>query len=100
MYDEVDEAKYKSIVRNRLDQDDFVEDDGVGGYTDHGMDIFDEEENYSEDDAKRKYHLCNLICNYMLIFFFESHKREEIVQAEGQAAPRARPDGCLQKDGL
>ena len=54
MYDEVDEAKYISIVRNRLDQDDFVEDDGVGGYTDHGMDIFDEEENYSEDDAKRK----------------------------------------------
>jgi len=32
-----------------------VEDDGVGGYADHGMDIFDEEENHSGEDAKRKY---------------------------------------------
>ena len=32
-----------------------MEDDGVGGYADHGMDIFDEEENHSGEDAKRKY---------------------------------------------
>ena len=89
-----------SIVRNRLDQDDFVEDDGVGGYTDHGMDIFDEEENYSEDDAKRKWHWCNFVCDWMLRFLFESKTGKEIVQAEGQAAPGARPDGRLQKGGF
>jgi len=56
LYDEVDEEQYISIVKNRLDQDDFVEDDGVGGYVDNGMDVFDEEENHSEEDVKRKYH--------------------------------------------
>jgi DNA polymerase alpha subunit A len=56
LFEVVDEVEYKSVVRNRLDQDDFIEDDGVGGYADHGMDIFDEEENRSEEDVKRKYH--------------------------------------------
>jgi len=56
LYDEVEEEEYISIVKNRLAQDDFVEDDGVGGYVDHGMDVFDEEENHSEEDVKRKYH--------------------------------------------
>jgi DNA polymerase alpha subunit A len=53
LYDEVEEKEYMSIVRNRLDQDDFVEDDGVGGYADHGLDVFDEEENHSEDEKRK-----------------------------------------------
>jgi DNA polymerase alpha subunit A len=56
LYDEVDEEEYKSFVQSRLDQDDFVEDDGVGGYVDNGMDVFDEEETYSGEDVKREYH--------------------------------------------
>lgn len=97
MYDEVDEAKYKSIVRNRLDQDDFVEDDGVGGYTDHGMDIFDEEEIYSEDDAKRKYHLCNLVCNSMLIFFSKAIKEKKSSKPRGKPPPEPAPMAAYRK---
>ena len=38
IYDEVDEIEYKKIVKGRLQRDDFIEDDGVGGYADNGMD--------------------------------------------------------------
>ncbi|KAI6139766.1 DNA polymerase alpha subunit p180 N terminal-domain-containing protein [Pisolithus tinctorius] len=38
LYDEVTEDKYKSFVRGRLQEDDFVVDDGVSGYMDNGMD--------------------------------------------------------------
>ncbi|KAG9309455.1 hypothetical protein JVU11DRAFT_10424 [Chiua virens] len=38
LYDEVTEEQYKSIVKGRLQKDDFVVDDGVAGYMDDGMD--------------------------------------------------------------
>ena len=38
IYDEVSEDQYKRIVKGRLMEDDFVVDDGVGGYMDNGMD--------------------------------------------------------------
>lgn len=51
MYDEVTEDQYKSIVRGRLQKDDFVVDDGVTGYMDNGMDDFGEgDENVDSDD--------------------------------------------------
>src|ERR1700742_3366140 len=55
IYDEVSEAQYRKIVKNRLDQDDFVVDDGVDGYNDHGMDDWDREDSdkQEEDDAPR-----------------------------------------------
>ncbi|KAK7687728.1 hypothetical protein QCA50_008944 [Cerrena zonata] len=54
IYDEVTEEQYKSIVRGRLAKDDFVVDDGVGGYMDNGMDDFAEQEEYeSEEEDKR-----------------------------------------------
>ncbi|KAF8316797.1 DNA polymerase alpha catalytic subunit [Clavulina sp. PMI_390] len=40
LYDEVDEDTYKSIVRGRLQEDDFIEDDDGGGYADNGMDDY------------------------------------------------------------
>ena len=43
MYDEVTEEQYKTIVSGRLQRDDFVVDDGVGGYMDNGMDEWEEE---------------------------------------------------------
>lgn len=94
MYDEVEEEEYTSIVRDRLARDDFVEDDGVGGYVDHGMDVLDEEENHDEEDVKREYHL---YISYLIgcSFNYESKKRKEIVQAEGQATSRACSDGCI-----
>lgn len=43
---------YKSIVKGRLEQDDFVEDDGVDGYADNGMDDLGEPVQDSEDEKE------------------------------------------------
>lgn len=50
IYDEVTEEQYKSIVRGRLAKDDFVVDDGIGGYMDNGMDDFEDQGQYEESD--------------------------------------------------
>lgn len=50
LYDEVPDEQYRAIVGSRLDQDDFIEDDGVGGYVDNGQDDWDEEDEESEDE--------------------------------------------------
>lgn len=49
IYDEVTEDQYKSIVKGRLQRDDFVVDDGAGGYMDNGM---DEWTDGNEDDSE------------------------------------------------
>ncbi|KAF9219738.1 hypothetical protein BS17DRAFT_760418 [Gyrodon lividus] len=60
LYDEVTEDQYKSIVKGRLQKDDFVVDDGVSGYMDNGMDdwtgqdVADEEDEEDEDYYSRK----------------------------------------------
>jgi DNA polymerase alpha subunit A len=54
LYDEVSENVYKSIVQDRLQRDDFVEDDGVDGYNDDGMDIFEGEVHESEEERETK----------------------------------------------
>ena len=54
IYDEVTEEQYKTIVRGRLAKDDFVIDDGIGGYMDNGMDDFEEQEEYADSDEDRK----------------------------------------------
>ena len=41
IYDEVSEDEYRSIVRGRLMDDDFIEDDDGSGYVDHGQDEWD-----------------------------------------------------------
>ncbi|VDK64704.1 unnamed protein product [Anisakis simplex] len=43
VYEEVNEDEYMSIVRERQ-KDDFVVDDDGSGYVDHGVDIFDDED--------------------------------------------------------
>ncbi|KAG5716236.1 DNA polymerase alpha catalytic subunit [Termitomyces sp. T112] len=57
LYDEVTEEQYRTIVRGRLQQDDFVVDDGVAGYTDNGMDDWtggrDDERDSEEDTPKQ-----------------------------------------------
>ncbi len=53
LYEEVDENQYKKIVRNRLDQDDFVVDDNGEGYADDGREEWDRVPTYeteSDDD--------------------------------------------------
>lgn len=51
LYEEVDEDGYKKIVRDRLDQDDFVVDDNGEGYADDGREEWDRPGHYySESD--------------------------------------------------
>ncbi|WWC67483.1 uncharacterized protein I206_101391 [Kwoniella pini CBS 10737] len=52
LYDEVTDDQYRSIVGDRLDADDFIEDDDHGGYVDNGMDDWDNgrDEDESEDE--------------------------------------------------
>ncbi|KAM7200278.1 putative dna polymerase [Rhypophila sp. PSN 637] len=52
LYEEVDENQYKAIVRERLDQDDFVVDDNGAGYADDGREEWDQAPAYdSESDG-------------------------------------------------
>ncbi|KAI1432293.1 hypothetical protein GGR50DRAFT_616126 [Xylaria sp. CBS 124048] len=54
LYEEVDENEYKKIVRDRLNQDDFVVDDNGEGYADDGREDWDRVQTYyseSEDDV-------------------------------------------------
>lgn len=46
LYDEVDEEGYKKVVRNRLDQDDFIVDDNGEGYADDGREEWMGERTY------------------------------------------------------
>ncbi|KAF1974821.1 DNA polymeras-like protein alpha catalytic subunit [Bimuria novae-zelandiae CBS 107.79] len=59
LYDEVDEEGYKKVVRDRLDQDDFIVDDNGEGYVDDGredweVDAATESEEEDERPAKGK----------------------------------------------
>jgi DNA polymerase alpha subunit A len=57
----VNEEQYKSIVKGRLQRDDFVVDDGAAGYVDNGMDDWaggEEEYEESEDDEIRSRSTC------------------------------------------
>lgn len=49
LYDEVDEDGYKKIVRDRLNQDDFVVDDNGEGYADDGREDWDRLQAYASD---------------------------------------------------
>ncbi|KIK93692.1 hypothetical protein PAXRUDRAFT_12489 [Paxillus rubicundulus Ve08.2h10] len=52
LYDEVTENQYKSIVKGRLQKDDFVVDDGVSGYMDNGMDDWTGQDDAHEEDEE------------------------------------------------
>ncbi|KAF7289426.1 DNA polymerase [Mycena chlorophos] len=58
LYDEVTEEQYRRIVGARLQRDDFVEDDGVGGYADNGIEDWDgadeDDDMSSEEEAPKK----------------------------------------------
>lgn len=43
VYDEVDDEGYKKVIRNRLDEDDFVVDDNGAGYADDGREVWNEQ---------------------------------------------------------
>lgn len=49
VFDEVDEDGYKKLVRDRLNQDDFVVDDNGEGYADDGREDWDRAQRYDSD---------------------------------------------------
>jgi DNA polymerase alpha subunit A len=52
IYDEVDDDGYKKVIRNRLDQDDFVVDDNGAGYADDGREVWNEQTvDYASDES-------------------------------------------------
>jgi len=52
LYEEVDENEYKAIVRDRLNQDDFVVDDNGEGYADDGREDWDRVQQPYESDSE------------------------------------------------
>ncbi|GAA5986163.1 hypothetical protein JCM11641_004732 [Rhodosporidiobolus odoratus] len=55
VYDEVEEDVYRSVVRGRLMEDDFIEEDeGVSGYADNGMDEWDRSASENDDEEEKE----------------------------------------------
>lgn len=57
LYDTVDDEGYKKIVRNRLDQDDFIVDDNGEGYVDDGREEWEDGQNrykYAATDSEEE----------------------------------------------
>ena len=54
LYEEVDENQYKKIVRDRLNQDDFVVDDNGEGYADDGREEWDRVPAYETDSEDER----------------------------------------------
>lgn len=59
LYEEVDEDGYKKVVRDRLNQDDFVIDDNGEGYADDGREDWDRDgkpgyDSYSDEELPVK----------------------------------------------
>ncbi|KAI0382967.1 hypothetical protein F5Y04DRAFT_36337 [Hypomontagnella monticulosa] len=52
LYEEVDENQYKKIVRDRLNQDDFVVDDNGEGYADDGREEWDRVHTYADSESE------------------------------------------------
>ena len=52
LYEVVDEDQYKKIVRNRLNEDDFVVDDNGEGYADDGREDWDRVEPMYDTDSE------------------------------------------------
>ncbi|EKM50078.1 uncharacterized protein PHACADRAFT_213841 [Phanerochaete carnosa HHB-10118-sp] len=76
IYDVVTEEQYETVVRGRLAKDDFVVDDGIGGYMDNGMDDFDETGKYAESDEEERK---------------PAKKKDTKPKAKGKAKPQPPP---------
>ncbi|KAL9106180.1 MAG: hypothetical protein Q9227_008772 [Pyrenula ochraceoflavens] len=69
VYEEIDDERYKNLVRSRLDQDDFVVDDNGDGYADDGREDWQTEQGY-----------------------YNSSEEEEVAPLPAKAAKRKREE--------
>ncbi|KAI8937000.1 hypothetical protein NX059_006224 [Plenodomus lindquistii] len=81
LYDTVDDEGYKKIVRNRLDQDDFIVDDNGEGYVDDGREEW--------DDGQGRYR-----------YAATDSEGEEDRPAKGKAAKRKREEDKEKQDKI
>lgn len=83
LYDEIDDEDYKKVVRDRLNQDDFVVDDAGEGYVDNGMDDWGQErELYTDEEDEEESNMTTKE---------KKRKREE------DKEKKERQDGALHK---
>lgn len=80
LYEEVDEEGYKKVVRNRLNQDDFVIDDNGEGYADDGREDWDR-------DHRQGYGT-------------ESEEELPVKGKNGKAAKRKREEEKVKKENM
>ena len=83
MYDEITEDQYKSIVKGRLQRDDFVVDDGVGGYMDNGMDDWTGQDDADEGDDEEEDLRSRKSCTY------DSNRDRTLILDHGTAKKKA-----------
>lgn len=77
VYDEVDDEGYKKVIRNRLDQDDFVVDDNGAGYADDGREVWNEQ-----------------------VADYDSESDNDELPARGKAAKRKREEEQQRKEKI
>ncbi|KAJ4993926.1 DNA polymerase [Stagonosporopsis vannaccii] len=80
LYDTVDDEGYKKIVRNRLDQDDFIVDDNGEGYVDDGR------EEWEDGQGRYKY--------------AATDSEEEDERPKGKAAKRKREEDAEKQEKI
>lgn len=91
----MDDDDYKSIVKGRLQEDDFIEDDDGSGYIDNGMDDWDRED-HSKEDKECTLHSAS--CAIVISHFYAAANSKDVKKSKPTAsksmkAPKKpRPD--------
>lgn len=98
LYEEVDEDRYKNIVRERLNQDDFVVDDNGEGYADDGREEWDRVRVYESDSEEdlpvqsKNRKTCKSTTLYPRTQFASNHRRTAKKQREEDQTKRDATD--------
>lgn len=92
LYEEVDEDGYKKVVRERLNQDDFVIDDNGEGYADDGREEWDRKPGYdteSEEDLPTK----GKRGKAGMSILFTNHSMLMLLSKQKESVMKKRPNG-------
>jgi DNA polymerase alpha subunit A len=92
--DEITEDQYKTIAKGSLQRDDFVVDDGVGGYMDNGMDDWTGQDDADEEDDLRSRKDCTYASNRYRTLILDhgtAKKKATGASAKAKVKPKAPP---------